>query len=184
VQNTSGQPSVNEARHPAPETDRSSGDAIGNQDRPVTVDGDTVPAPLRAALLRGIPGLLFRRYRQGAPPGSEGATLNDTAKPGETGPSQWAASRRRECPCRDTRPSTPGSHPGRAGRLLSFRGGNGSHTTPPGCPEARFGARGKGSEQDHSCLPRTGIGSQPGSAPPRRCSHPRSWQSPTTVSFE
>jgi hypothetical protein len=83
VQNTSGQPSVNEARHPAPETDRSSGDAIGHRDRPATVDGETVPAPFRAALLRGIPELLFQRYRRGAPLGSEGAALNDTAKPGK-----------------------------------------------------------------------------------------------------
>jgi hypothetical protein len=156
---------------------------IGHRRKPATVDGGYPPGPQNGPPYReGYPGCSSDVTAGERSPGSEDATLNDRRNrenrsvPTDRGPPQGL-------PAGLARPSTPGINPGRSGRLLTFRGGNGSHTTPPGSPGARFGTRGKCSEQARA-RPPTAV-----SFPARRALrtgrvHTPAPQSPTTVSFE
>jgi hypothetical protein len=84
-------------------------------------------------LREGYPGCSSEPHGRGALTRERGRCSGAATRPGSTGipngprpPPGWFPEPE------DARPSAPGSNPGRAGRALTIRGGNGSHTPRPG----------------------------------------------------
>lgn len=132
----------------------------------------------------GHPGCSSEPHGRGALARERGRCSGAATRPGSTGipngprpPPGWFPEPE------DARASTPGSNPGRAGRALTIRGGNGSHTSHPGSPGGCFGAQRESSAQDRSWPHKTGISSPQGGTPPPAQFTAGRRQGPTTAPF-